>query len=278
MTIKVHDLKPAPGLEQARQARRAAASPARAARPPAAAPRARRRAATCPPASRVARCRCTCACPKLQGLQQPVPRRVPGRQPRHHRGVRARRGHPRVAARQGPDRQGCPGQGPRPGRAVAEGHGQGARLLEVRRGGDHRGRWYGRGAAPAVGRSAPAGEGQPVREPLRRRSPGSHPLHRGAIAPRCPLPARLARTPRGVLGSVDASQGEQTCFPACGTCSGSRTSGTRSCSRWRSSPSTAWARTSRPPASTWTRSSSSSGSRKSPAACWPTCSSSRAPV
>ena len=37
--------------------------------------------------------------PKLQGLQQPVPGRVPGHQPRHPRGVRPRRGHARDAAR-----------------------------------------------------------------------------------------------------------------------------------------------------------------------------------
>ena len=60
----------------------AGASAARAARPPAAAPRARRPATRSPAASRAARCRCKQRVPKLQGLQQPVPGRVPGHQPR----------------------------------------------------------------------------------------------------------------------------------------------------------------------------------------------------
>ena len=35
--------------------------------------------------------------PQAEGLQQPVPGRVPGHQPRHHRGERPRRGQPRDA-------------------------------------------------------------------------------------------------------------------------------------------------------------------------------------
>ena len=71
MTIKIHDLKPAAGLQQAQEARR---------------PRHRRQgrqdrrprhqgpeghAATSPPPSRAARCRCTCGCPKLKGFNNP---------------------------------------------------------------------------------------------------------------------------------------------------------------------------------------------------------------
>ena len=55
--------------------------------------------------------------PKLEGLQQPVPGRVPGHQPRHHRGSGLDEVTPTSLHGQGPDPQGCPGQGARPGRA-----------------------------------------------------------------------------------------------------------------------------------------------------------------
>ncbi len=86
MGIKVHDLKPGPGLEQARQARRSRHRAARAARPPAAASRARRRAGNVPTGFEGGQMPLHMRVPKLTRLQQPVPRRVPGRQPRHDRG------------------------------------------------------------------------------------------------------------------------------------------------------------------------------------------------
>ena len=54
----------------------------RRARPPVVAPRAPRLATRCRPASRVGRCRSTCGCPSSRA-SQPLPGRVPGRQPRH---------------------------------------------------------------------------------------------------------------------------------------------------------------------------------------------------
>ena len=57
LTMKIHDLQPAPGLQDRAPRGSAAASAARAARPPAAAPRARAPATTSRPASKVARCR-----------------------------------------------------------------------------------------------------------------------------------------------------------------------------------------------------------------------------
>ena len=69
--MKIHDLKPAPGSTRRPHRASAAASAARAARPPAAAPRARAPAAPSRRASRAARCRCTCGCPKLKGFKNP---------------------------------------------------------------------------------------------------------------------------------------------------------------------------------------------------------------
>ena len=98
--MKVHDLKPAAGLEDGRSAASAAASAARAARPPAAAPRARARAAPSRPGFEGGQTPLHRRTPEGEGVQEPVPGRVPRREPRHARGVRRRRrGHPGHAAR-----------------------------------------------------------------------------------------------------------------------------------------------------------------------------------
>ena len=80
--MKVHDLKPAAGLEPAHASGSAAASAARAARPPAAAPRARSARDTVPLGLRRRPDAAEHAGPEAEGLQQPVPGRVPGHQPR----------------------------------------------------------------------------------------------------------------------------------------------------------------------------------------------------
>ena len=231
MTIKIHDLKPAPGSNkrgkrvgrgiggQGRQDRRP-----RHQGPEAPAAPSRR-------ASRVARCRCTCGCPssrasttrsgsstrpststpsRRSGLDEITPEAL------HAKGLTDKGALVKVL-----------GRGELTRKVTVKAHA----VLEGGRGRHHRGRRYGRDPPPAVGRSPPAGQGQPVRQPLSRRSPRESSSAPGAIAPRCALPARLACTPRGVCEVVDAAEGEQTCFPACGTCSGSPTCGTRSSSR-----------------------------------------------
>ena len=156
--IKIHDLKPAPGLEPAQQAGRARhrRQGRQDRRPRHQGPEGPQH--RCPPASRAARCRSQ-RVPKLKGFNNPFRRRVPGHQPRHPRGSRPRRGHPGDAARPRPRPQGRPHQGARPGRAHPRGHGEGPRLLEVRRSSHHRRRRYGGGPAPAVRHGRPPAKG-----------------------------------------------------------------------------------------------------------------------
>ncbi len=95
--MKIHDLKPAEGSRKRAQARRPRhRRQGRQDRRPwhqgPAGPRHRPRRLRGRPAAPAH------AGPQAAGLQQPVPRRVPGRQPRHDRGVRSRRGDPRDAA------------------------------------------------------------------------------------------------------------------------------------------------------------------------------------
>ncbi len=49
-----------------------------------------------PPASRAARCRCTCGCPSCKGFNNPFRVEYQAHQPRHPRGHRPRRGRPRA--------------------------------------------------------------------------------------------------------------------------------------------------------------------------------------
>ena len=147
--------------------------------------------------------------PEAQGLQQPVPGRVPGRQPRHPRGQSGSTTvDPETLHAKGLAHKGALvkvlGRGELT-RAVTV---QGPRLLEVGRGGHHRGGRYGRGPAPAVGRPPAAGQGQRPHQPLSPSASGPR---------RSPIRSRR-------------------CSRACGTSSRSRTSGTRSCSRCSSSP------------------------------------------
>ena len=136
--------------------------------------------------------------PEAQGLQQPVPRRVPGRQPRHPRGPRPR---PTID----------------PG--VLHGHGlthKGALVKVLGRGELTRKVTVKAHAVSEGGRARPSPP-----PAVRWRSCPS----RGAIAARRP---RATTSPTASRTRVDRPA---PCSPACATCSGSRISGTRSSSR-----------------------------------------------
>ena len=232
--MKIHDLKPAAGLEPAPQARSAAASAARAARPPAAAPRASSARGTVPPG--------------FEGGQMPLHTRASrssrasttrsGSSTRSSTSTRSTaidagdRGHARDAARARPRRQGrawsrCSAGASSPRPLTVKAHG-----FSKSRRGSHRGggRYASRSCPLPWGDRPPAGQGQPAHQPL---------------------DLAILRRRRQV------DDQEPACCPACGTCSGSPTCGTRSSSRCSSSRSTGSARTSRCPASTSTRSRSS---------------------
>ena len=80
MTLKVHHLRPAPGAKTAKtRVGRGEGSKGKTAGRGTKGTKARYQV---PTASRAGRCRCTCGCRSCKGLQEPVPHRVPGRQPR----------------------------------------------------------------------------------------------------------------------------------------------------------------------------------------------------
>ena len=164
--VKIHDLKPAPGSR--RPKRRVGAryrrqgrqdrgprqqGPGRARHDPR--PLRRWPDAAAPPY------------PEGEGLQQPVPHRVPRRQPVDARRLRrGRRGHARHAACERSRGQAWPGQDPRPGRDHQAADGAGPRLLGGGRPG-HRGRGRHRhgAAAPVADRASP-GSRERAHEPL----------------------------------------------------------------------------------------------------------------
>ena len=107
--------------------------------------------------------------PKLRGFTNPFRVEYQGVNLDVIEAIEMTRSARRRSSRHGLGPQGRAGQGARPGRAHPAGHRQGPPVLQGRRSRDHRGRWLGRGAAPAVGRSPPAREGQCPHKPLGRR-------------------------------------------------------------------------------------------------------------
>ena len=187
--MKIHDLKPAPGSKQAEAPRRSRhrRQGRQDRRPRHEGPgRARHRQAAVrgwPDAAAPPH-------PEAQGLQQPVPGRVPRREPRHARGLRRRR--PRSRPRRcgpGPRGQAGPGQGARPGRA----HRSRSRCRRTRsrqrQAGDRSGRRLGRDRARrrgAIGARRPRETPSPTarRHRLVRLDGGRH-------GPRCQVLSRL---------------------------------------------------------------------------------------
>ncbi len=151
------------------------ASAARAARPPAVAPRARRHADTIPvgfEGGQMPLQACGCRSSRASTTRSASSTRPSTSTPSRLSELESPRSPPPRCQRKGLVSQGRPRQGARPWRDQPSGHRQGPRLLEGGRGSHHgRGR-YGGAPAPALGRSPPARQRQPVHQPLTRRPPG----------------------------------------------------------------------------------------------------------
>ena len=121
--MKIHDLKPAAGLEPAPQARRPRhrRQGRQDRRPRHQGPEAR---GTVPAGFEGGQMPLHMRVPKLKGFNNPFRVEYQAHQPRHPRGVAgSTRSRPSTLHAQGPRPQGRPGQGPRPGRAHPAGHG-----------------------------------------------------------------------------------------------------------------------------------------------------------
>ena len=116
--MKVHDLKPAAGLPPRRKQRVGRGIGGKGGKTAGRGTKGQKARGTIPAGFEGGQMPLHMRIPKLQGLQQPVPGRVPGHQPRHHRGVAAStRSRPRRCTRIGLVHKGAAHQGARPGRA-----------------------------------------------------------------------------------------------------------------------------------------------------------------
>ena len=104
--------------------------------------------------------------PKLKGFNNPFRVEYQGINLDVLDGQRADRGHPGDPPRPRPGPQGRPRQGARPRRDHPRRARHGPRLLEGRRGCHHGRRGYRDAVAPALRVGPPAGQGQPVHQPL----------------------------------------------------------------------------------------------------------------